>query len=75
MPKTLWGRRGPLKVMSAGAAAGFLAGGGRNAAAQELKWSTGAEPPKLKAPANSRDCHHRRPRQPLSRYCSSIPRR
>ena len=42
MPETLWGRRELLKVMSAGAAAGILAGGGRNAAAQEVKWSTGA---------------------------------
>jgi D-galactarolactone isomerase len=58
MPGTPWGRRELLKVMSAGAAAGFLAGGTRNAAAQQVKWSAGTEPPKLKAPANSCDCHH-----------------
>src|SRR6516162_9383242 len=52
----LLGRRELL--MSAGAAAGFLVGGGRNAAAQQVKWSSGTEPPKLKAPANSCDCHH-----------------
>ena len=58
MPGTPWGRRELLKVMSAGAAAGLLAGGTRNGAAQQVKWSTGTEPPKLKAPANSCDCHH-----------------
>ena len=52
----LLGRRELL--MSAGAAAGFLVGGGRNAGAQQVKWSSGTEPPKLKAPANSCDCHH-----------------
>src|SRR5246127_2941342 len=44
--------------MSAGAAAGFLAGGARDAAAQQVKWSEGTEPPKLKAPPNACDCHH-----------------
>jgi D-galactarolactone isomerase len=58
MPGTPWSRRELLKVMSAGAAAGFLAGNTRNAGAQQVKWSTGTEPPKLKAPANSCDCHH-----------------
>src|SRR5271163_1967278 len=58
MPGTPWGRRELLKVMSAGATAGLLAGAVRNAAAQQVKWSTGTEPPKLKAPANSCDCHH-----------------
>jgi D-galactarolactone isomerase len=58
MPGTLLDRRELLKVMSAAAAAGFLAGGTRNAAAQQVKWSTGTEPPKLKAPVNSCDCHH-----------------
>jgi D-galactarolactone isomerase len=58
MPGMPWDRRELLKVMSAGAAAGFLAGHPRNAAAQQVKWSSGAEAPKLKAPANSCDCHH-----------------
>jgi D-galactarolactone isomerase len=58
MPGTPWGRRELLKVMSTGAVAGLFAGGARNAAAQQVKWSTGTEPPKLTAPANSCDCHH-----------------
>ena len=58
MPGTLWDRRELLKVMFAGTALGVLAGGMRDAAAQQVKWSTGTEPPKLKAPANSCDCHH-----------------
>src|SRR6516164_1449114 len=58
MPGTSWGRRDLLKAMSAGAAIGFLARATLEASAQEVKWSTGTEPPKLKAPANSCDCHH-----------------
>src|SRR6516165_7296930 len=58
MPEMLWGRRELVKVMSAGAAAGFVVAETRDAAAQPVKWSTGTEPPKLKAPANSCDCHH-----------------
>jgi len=58
MPGTSWGRRDLLKVISAGAATGVLGGAARNASAQVVKWSTGTEPPKLMAPANSCDCHH-----------------
>jgi hypothetical protein len=58
VPEMLWDRRELLKALSAGAAAGFLAGGARNAAAQQGKWSGGTEPPKLKAPPNACDCHH-----------------
>ena len=58
MPETPWDRRELLKAISAGAAAGFLAGGARDAAAQQVKWSEGTEPPKLKAPPNACDCHH-----------------
>jgi predicted TIM-barrel fold metal-dependent hydrolase len=58
MPGTSWVRRDLLKAMSAGAAIGFLARATHEASAQEVKWSTGTEPPKLKAPANSCDCHH-----------------
>ena len=58
MPGTPWDRRDLLRVMSAGAAASFLTGHPRNAEAQEVKWSSGTEAPKLKAPANSCDCHH-----------------
>ena len=32
--------------------------GARDAAAQQVKWSSGTESPKLKAPANACDCHH-----------------
>ena len=58
MPRTPWDRRELLKVMSAGTAVGFLAQNMRDAMAQEVKWSSGTEAPKLKAPANSCDCHH-----------------
>jgi hypothetical protein len=58
MPETPWDRRELLKAMSAGAVTSFLAGGERDAAAQQVKWSEGTEPPKLKAPPNACDCHH-----------------
>src|SRR5580704_8328744 len=58
MPETPWDRRELLKALSAGAATGFLAGAARDAAAQQVKWSEGTEPPKLKAPPNACDCHH-----------------
>jgi hypothetical protein len=58
IPGRPWARRELLKVVSIGAAAGLLAGGARNADAEQVKWSTGTESPKLKAPANSCDCHH-----------------
>jgi D-galactarolactone isomerase len=51
-------RRDVLKTMSAGAAAALLGATPRSAAAQQVKWSEGTEPPKLKAPANACDCHH-----------------
>jgi hypothetical protein len=58
MPETPWDRRELLKAISAGAATGFLAGAARDAAAQQIKWSEGTEPPKLKAPLNACDYHH-----------------
>src|SRR6516164_11020773 len=58
MPKTPWDRRELLKIISAGAATGFLVGGGDHAAAQQVKWSEGTEPPKLQALPNACDCHH-----------------
>src|ERR1700732_1686324 len=58
MPETPWDRRGLLQAISVGAATGFLAGGARDAAAQQVKWSEGTEPPKLKAPPYACDCHH-----------------
>ena len=48
-------RRDVLKL-SAGAAVGALIGG--RAMAQQVKWSEGTEPAKVKAPANACDCHH-----------------
>src|SRR5262245_20427213 len=50
-----WSRRDVLKLVSAAALAGAHA---RLAEAQAVKWSMGAEAPKLKAPPNATDCHH-----------------
>src|SRR5215472_9630463 len=58
LPEILWDRRELLKAMSVGTGIGFLAGGAPDAAAQQVKWSEGTEPPKLKAPPNACDCHH-----------------
>ena len=49
-----WTRRDVLKIVSTGVVAAHA----RPAAAQGVKWSTGTEAPKLKAPANATDCHH-----------------
>ena len=58
MTATSWDRRDVLKTMSMGAAAVLLGAVPRSTAAQQVKWSEGTEPPKLKAPANACDCHH-----------------
>ena len=50
-----WNRRDVLKAVSAAAAIAALP---RPAHAQAVKWSTGTEAPKLKAPPNATDCHH-----------------
>lgn len=52
-----WRRRDVLALGGAAAASAVVAGG-RDAAAQAVKWSEGTEKPKLKAPPNSCDCHH-----------------
>ena len=57
MAITPWTRRDVFKVASGMAAAGVLTSSMR-AQAQQVKYSTGAEPPKLKAPPNATDCHH-----------------
>jgi len=44
--------------MSAAAAVGAIAARPQRTAAQQVKWSTGTEAPKLRAPANAADCHH-----------------
>ena len=53
-----WNRRGVLWGISAMAGTGILAASVRPATAQQVKYSSGAEPPKLKVPANACDCHH-----------------
>src|SRR5437773_6057586 len=58
MPRNLVDRRAVLKTMSAAAVAGAVAARPQRAAAQQVKWSAGTEPPKLPAPANAVDCHH-----------------
>src|SRR5713101_2339583 len=55
MSREAWSRRDILKVVSAAPVVVF---GARPAAAQAVKWSSGTEAPKLKAPANATDCHH-----------------
>src|SRR5258705_12804298 len=58
MEPTRLDRRELLKPATAAAAASLIAGRARPAAAQAVKWSSGTEAPKLKAPANATDCHH-----------------
>ena len=48
MTATSWDRRDVLKTMSMGGAAVLLGAVPRSAAAQQVKWSEGTEPPKLK---------------------------
>jgi len=52
----LWGRREVIKMVAATAGAS-LARPDR-LAAQQVKWSAGTEPAKLRAPPNAADCHH-----------------
>ena len=58
MEQTGWDRRGVLWGLSAMAGAGILGARVTPATAQQVKYSSGTEPPKLKAPANACDCHH-----------------
>ena len=51
MQTVKWGRRA---VLAAGAGLWVA----RGAAAQAVRWSTGTEPAKTKAPAHATDCHH-----------------
>ena len=56
MERLQWHRRDLLRTA---AAVPFAAAAGLRApAAQAVKWSSGTEPPRLKAPANAVDCHH-----------------
>jgi D-galactarolactone isomerase len=52
-----WERRRLLKMISGISAAACVARSGP-AAAQQVKWSAGSAPAKLRAPANAADCHH-----------------
>jgi D-galactarolactone isomerase len=52
-----WDRRQVLRTIGIAATAGAFGGIGP-ARAQEVKWSTGSEKPKIKVPANACDCHH-----------------
>jgi D-galactarolactone isomerase len=51
-------RRELLMAMSGAAAVGMAGAYPGAAAAQPVKWSSGTEAPKLKAPADAADCHH-----------------
>ena len=46
------------RLLSAMAGAGIFGAGITPAAALQVKYWSGTEPPKLKVPANSCDCHH-----------------
>jgi predicted TIM-barrel fold metal-dependent hydrolase len=52
-----WNRRAVLAMVSGASAAG-LAASVSGAAAQQVRWSEGTEPAKIKAPPNAADCHH-----------------
>jgi predicted TIM-barrel fold metal-dependent hydrolase len=54
MPGQDWNRRAVLAMMSASAAGAAVSG----AQAQQVPWSTGTAPAKIKAPPNATDCHH-----------------
>ena len=56
MEITRWTRRHVLRAASGAAAVAFASS--TQAEAQQVKYSTGVEPPKLKAPPNATDCHH-----------------
>jgi hypothetical protein len=53
-----WHRRDVLRGLSGMAGAAILAASATPAKAQQVKYSSGTEPPKLKVPANACDCHH-----------------
>src|SRR5580704_2974643 len=58
MQQRAWDRRDVLWGLSVMAGAGVLGAGASPAAAQQVKYSSGTEPAKLKAPADACDCHH-----------------
>src|SRR5215467_13783013 len=58
MEQTDWDRRSVLWGLSAVAGAGLLGPSAKSAAAQQVKYSSGTEPAKLKVPSDACDCHH-----------------
>jgi predicted TIM-barrel fold metal-dependent hydrolase len=58
MQQTGWDRRRVLWALSAITGTAMLGTRPRPVAAQQVKYSSGTEPAKLKAPANACDCHH-----------------
>src|SRR5215469_6305182 len=53
-----WCRRDVLRGLSVIAGAAILRASATPASAQQVKYSLGTEPPKLRVPVNSCDCHH-----------------
>ena len=53
-----WYRRDVLRGLSVIAGAAILGASATPASAQQVKYSSGTEPPKLRVPANACDCHH-----------------
>ena len=53
-----WYRRDVLRGLSVIAGAAILGASATPASAQQVKYSSGTEPPKLRVPANGCDCHH-----------------
>jgi D-galactarolactone isomerase len=58
MQLTRLDRRGVLRGLSAVAGTGIFGASATPTMAQQVKYSSGTEPPKLKVPANACDCHH-----------------
>jgi D-galactarolactone isomerase len=58
MTSASWNRRQLLTTVTTVAITSLLGSRVRPAAAQQVKWSSGTDAPKLKAPANATDCHH-----------------
>jgi hypothetical protein len=58
MTSASWNRRQLLTTVTTVAVTSVLGARAHPAAAQQVKWSSGTEAPKLKAPPNATDCHH-----------------
>src|SRR5215813_2749689 len=53
-----WYRRDVLRGLSGTAGAAILGASATPASAQQVEYSSGTDPPKLRVPANACDCHH-----------------